>query len=82
MQLFIRSIQWLVKYGQALAGGLGGVAIAAVGYNSAQATQTEAALSGIYGLGTLLPAILYTVVLLILWFLYPLNKKQNRSACR
>jgi glycoside/pentoside/hexuronide:cation symporter, GPH family len=67
------------KVGQALAGGLGGVAIAAVGSNSAQATQTEAALNGIYGLGTLLPAILYTVILLVLWFLYPLNKNRTNQ---
>ena len=67
------------KVGQAFAGGLGGLAIAAVGYNSAHATKTEAALNGIYGLGTLLPAILYTVILLVLWFLYPLNKNRTNQ---
>ncbi|MFJ7727920.1 MFS transporter [Neobacillus sp. NPDC097160] len=65
------------KVGQAIAGGIGGVAIAAVGYNSKSATQTQEALQGIHTLGTLVPAIILAVIFLILVFLYPLNKKRT-----
>ena len=62
------------KVGQALAGGLGGFAIGAVGYNATLAKQTDAALSGIHTLATLLPAVIYFVVFLLLVFVYPLSK--------
>ncbi|MBO0961619.1 MFS transporter [Neobacillus sp. MM2021_6] len=65
------------KVGQAVAGGLGGYAIAAVGYNSASQTQTQEALHGIHSLATLVPALLLLVVFLILVFFYPLNKKRT-----
>lgn len=65
------------KVGQAIAGGLGGAALAAVGYNSALEVQTQATLNGIYGLATLLPALIYLVIFLILVFLYPLNKQRT-----
>ncbi|MGM9946104.1 MAG: MFS transporter [Lysinibacillus sp.] len=62
------------KVGQALAGGIGGFAIAAVGYDAALEVQTDAALNGIHTLATLVPAIVYLLILLILIFFYPLNK--------
>ena len=62
------------KVGQALAGGVGGFAIAAVGYNAVAKVQSDTALSGIHTLATLLPAVIYLVVFLILVFIYPLNK--------
>ncbi len=62
------------KVGQALAGGVGGFAIAAVGYNATLEKQTDAALSGIHTLATLLPAVIYLIVFLLLVFVYPLNK--------
>lgn len=65
------------KVGQAIAGGLGGFAIAAVGYNAKLATQTEETLYGIFSLATLVPGIIYLVIFLILVFLYPLNKKRT-----
>ncbi|HZG72873.1 MAG TPA: glycoside-pentoside-hexuronide (GPH):cation symporter [Chondromyces sp.] len=65
------------KVGQAIAGGIGGIAIAAVGYNAALPKQTEEALDGIYALGTLVPAITFAVIFLILVFVYPLNKKRT-----
>ena len=49
------------KVGQALAGGLGGFAIAAVGYNSALKVQSQETLDGIYSLGTLVPGIIYLI---------------------
>ena len=45
------------KIGQAVAGGVGGAAIAAVGYNSELAAQTVETLQGIHLLGTLVPAV-------------------------
>ena len=64
------------KVGLALAGGIGGVAISMVGYDSTVETQTQEVLNGIYALGTLVPAILYGLVVLVL-FMYPLNKKKT-----
>ncbi|WP_328820925.1 MFS transporter [Peribacillus faecalis] len=64
------------KIGQAVAGGIGGVAIAAVGYNAALGTQPQEVLDGIYMLGTLVPGILYGIVAVVL-FMYPLNKKKT-----
>ena len=65
------------KVGQAIAGGVGGFAIAAVGYSATRDVQTQATLDGIHTLGTLVPAILLLVVFLLLVFLYPLNKKRT-----
>ena len=67
------------KVGQAIAGGIGGAAIAAVGYNAANAVQTEGTLYGIHTLGTLIPAIVYTLILLVMFFLYPLTKKRTEE---
>ncbi len=67
------------KIGQAIAGGIGGVAIAAVGYNATRAAQTDEALNGIHSLATLVPAIIYAVIFLILVFLYPLNKRRTNQ---
>ena len=38
------------KVGQAIAGGVGGIAIAAVGYDATRAVQTQGALDGIHTL--------------------------------
>ncbi len=65
------------KIGQAVAGGLGGAALAAVGYNPKLAEQTHSTLQGIHTLGTLVPAIFLVVVFVIVAFLYPLNKKRT-----
>ena len=67
------------KVGQAVAGGVGGAAIAAVGYNPALQAQTESTLNGIHTLGTLVPAIVFVVIFLIITFLYPLNKKRTEQ---
>lgn len=68
------------KLGQALAGGLGGFALGAIGYISSTAGeavhQAESTLNGIYNISTLAPAIGYLVVLLLLIFVYPLGKKE------
>nr|WP_263323395.1 glycoside-pentoside-hexuronide (GPH):cation symporter [Neobacillus sp. Marseille-Q6967] len=67
------------KIGQAVAGGVGGAAIAAVGYNPALKAQTGETLSGIHSLGTLVPAVTLLAVFLIVVFLYPLNKKRTEQ---
>ena len=64
------------KVGQAIAGGIGGFAIAAVGYNAANEVQTETALNGIHTLATLVQALVYLTIVIILVFFYPLNKKR------
>jgi len=67
------------KVGQALAGGIGGFAIGAVGYDPALVTQTRQVLEGIYALGTLVPGIVYLFIFFILVFLYPLNKQRTNE---
>ena len=68
------------KLGQALAGGLGGYALAMIGYvtstDGAAITQTQGVLDGIYGVATLTPAIGYALIALVLFFWYPLSKKK------
>lgn len=50
------------KIGQAIAGGVGGFAIGAVGYNSALKVQAAETLDGIYALSTIVPAIMYIII--------------------
>lgn len=63
------------KIGQAVAGGLGGFALAVIGYNEELQVQTEDVVQGIYNIATLIPAILYTLVAISLLFVYPLSKR-------
>ncbi|MFP7298836.1 MFS transporter [Neobacillus niacini] len=67
------------KIGQAVAGGVGGAAIASVGYVAGAEAQTAETLKGIHTLGTLVPAIALVVVFLMIVFLYPLNKKRTEQ---
>lgn len=62
------------KVGQALAGGIGGWALEFIGYESAAAAQNGSALSGLYAMATIAPALGFFAVALILWFVYPLDK--------
>lgn len=64
------------KLGQALAGGIGGFALTAIGYVSEATSQTEAVIENIYNISTIIPAIAYMGVALILIFAYPLSKKR------
>ncbi len=68
------------KLGQALAAGLSGWLLTGIGYNSEAAsaglTQTPEVLSGIFNISTLLPALGFLLLALVLWFWYPLHKKQ------
>lgn len=62
------------KLGQALAGGLGGFALTAIGYISDAPVQTVEVSERIYTVATLIPGICYLLVFLIMQFWYPLNK--------
>jgi glycoside/pentoside/hexuronide:cation symporter, GPH family len=64
------------KLGQALAGGIGGFALTAIGYVSEAASQTKDVVNNIYNISTIVPAIAYLGVALILFFAYPLSKKR------
>lgn len=64
------------KLGQALAGGIGGFALSAIGYVSEAAAQTALVTERIYSVAVLVPGICYLVVFLIMQFWYPLNKHQ------
>lgn len=67
---------WARKVGLALAGGLAGVALTAVGFQAGSPTQTEETINGIYLVSTLVPGVLYAVAALLLLFIYPLNRKR------
>jgi len=64
------------KIGQAVAGGLSGAALSAIGYVAGAPAQTEQVAASIKSFATLTPAIAYLIVFLVLTFVYPLNKKK------
>ncbi len=68
------------KLGQALAAGLSGWLLTGIGYSSEAAAaglrQTESVLNGIFNISTLLPAVGFLLLGIVLWFWYPLHKKQ------
>ncbi len=66
------------KIGQALAGGLGGFALSLIGYISAteNVVQRPEVVERIYSVSTLVPAICYLLVGLILLFFYPLSRRR------
>ena len=64
------------KLGQALAGGIGGFALTAIGYVSEAPAQTTEVSERIYSVATLIPGICYLLIFLIMQFWYPLSKKE------
>lgn len=68
------------KLGQALAAGISGWLLEWIGYNSEAAaaglTQTPMVLDGIFSISTLVPAVSFFLLAVVLWFWYPLHKKQ------
>lgn len=68
------------KIGQALAGGLGGYALAMIGYVASKGDvaveQTTQVVNSIYAIATLTPAIGYAIIALVLAFWYPLSRKK------
>ncbi|GAA2358308.1 MFS transporter [Saccharopolyspora halophila] len=64
---------WARKVGQAVSGGLGGYALAFVGFQSGQNAQSETTVDGIYALSTLVPGALFAAAATVL-VLFPLNR--------
>ncbi|MDN3311590.1 glycoside-pentoside-hexuronide (GPH):cation symporter [Microbacterium oryzae] len=64
---------WARKVGQAVAGGVGGYALAVIGFQSAAPTQDVSTVDGIYTFSTLAPAVLYAVAAVIL-LTFPLGR--------
>ena len=63
------------KLGQAAAAGVSGGLLTWIGYSDATAFDPGVTL-GIFNISTLVPAIGFLLLALILWFWYPLHKKQ------
>ncbi len=63
------------KLGQALAAGLSGALLSVIGYSD-QTAFLPSVLDGIYNISTLVPALGFGLLALILWFWYPLHKKK------
>ncbi len=64
------------KIGQALASAMGAWSLAWIGYAEGASKQTEAVNNGIYYIATLVPAVLYIIVGIVLAFVYTLDKKK------
>lgn len=71
------------KIGQAAAGGLTGFALSVIGYATAKTgeavVQTAEVANGIRNIATIVPAICYALVALILIFWYPLGKDKIKE---
>lgn len=63
------------KLGQAASAGLTGALLSLVGYTQATAFD-EDVVNGLFDISTLVPAIGFGLLALVLWFWYPLHKKQ------
>jgi len=63
------------KLGQAAAAGVSGWLLTYIGYSDATAFEPEVT-GGIFDISTLVPAAGFLLLALILWFWYPLHKKQ------
>lgn len=64
------------KLGQALAGGIGGFVLTAIGYVSDATVQTQMVSERIYTVSTLVPGICYLIVFAIMQFWYPLSRRE------
>ena len=68
------------KLGQALAAGVSGWLLSGIGYSSeiaaAGGEQAPSVLDGIFNISTIVPAIGFLALAAVLWFWYPLHKKQ------
>jgi len=67
------------KIGQALAGGMGGWALALIGYEELAVAQTEQVARGIYNISTFFPGVVYLLGAAMLFFIYPLSKRRVES---
>ena len=62
------------KLGQAAAAGISGILLSIIGYSQETAFD-RGVLEGIFNISTLVPAIGFGALALVLWFWYPLHKK-------
>ena len=69
------------KLGQALSAGLTGALLSAIGYSDKTAFD-EGVLEGVYDISTLVPALGFGVLAIILWFWYPLHKSKVEENVR
>lgn len=69
------------KLGQAASAGLTGALLSAIGYSDATAFDPNV-LRGIYDISTLVPAMGFGLLALILWFWYPLHKNRVEANVR
>ena len=71
------------KLGQAFAAGLSGWLLEAIHYNEKALeqgiSQTQSVKDGIFNITTLVPALGFAALALVLWFWYPLHKKRVDS---
>lgn len=63
------------KLGQAASAGLSGFLLTMIGYSQATQFDTDV-VNGIFNISTLVPAIGFGLLATVLWFWYPLHKKQ------
>lgn len=63
------------KLGQAASAGLSGALLTMIGYSKETAFDEEV-VNGIFDISTLVPAVGFLLLALVLWFWYPLHKKQ------
>ena len=63
------------KLGQAASAGLSGILLSLIGYSQESAFDVGV-LRGIFNISTLLPAIGFGALALVLWFWYPLKKRE------
>ncbi len=66
---------WARKLGQAASSGLSGALLSMIGYSEATAFDPEVTV-GIFNISVIVPAIGFALLAAILWFWYPLHKKQ------
>lgn len=69
------------KVGQAAASGFGGLLLTLVGYSDKTAFEPSV-LEGIFNISTLVPVIGFAALGAILWFFYPLHKRQVEKNTR
>ena len=69
------------KLGQAASAGLTGALLSAIGYSDKTAFDINV-LRGIYDISTLVPALGFGLLTLILWFWYPLHKRKVEENVR
>lgn len=69
------------KLGQAASAGLTGALLSAIGYSDDTAFDPDV-LRGIFDISTLVPALGFGLLALILWFWYPLHKKRVNENVR